>query len=448
MIMAWVVIQTRDDALAPLQLGWSTIVEGDVEQPAETEPPVESISIPSVSINQGSTASSASQTRTDDQDASETADDQTTPKVHLANVSNSLGLRTRQTDANVPGVGATDGTGREAIAQALLWIVNQQESDGRWRLDGDYADAGTIRTDTGATALALLALLGDGQTHLEGEHRESVRQGLAWLQQVQRENGDFFDIPEEGQEAHFYAHAQATIAFCEALALTGDDSLRPAAERAVHFLETAQNPTLGGWKYRPLNADGIGDLSVTGWALMALHSARMANIDVRYETFLVADLFLNSVQEHPSNAAYYKYRPDFPVAESQRLSMTAEGLLCRQWLGWPKRHLPLRRGIEFLTAERNMPEWKDHRRNVYAWYYTAQTLHNSGGKPWEEWFAHTLPLIVKAQQRGGRNRGSWHPHQPRGNPQERSRDAGRLYVTVMCVLILETPYRHAPLYEE
>lgn len=451
MVMAWIVIRNKDDSFAPLELGWSTIVESDAEDPSETEEVIQPIVIPSVSMSKNSDAARITEPVTPQESPAKKAspEESESPALKLANVSNSLSLRNRKSSPDDgEGRGAKKGTGREAIENALRWIVKQQESDGRWRLNGSYADAGTIETDTGATALALLALLGDGHTHQTGDFQQEVRSGLDWLAKIQRPNGDFFDILEEGREAHFYAHSQATIAYCEALALTGDDSLRPIAQRAVTFLEQAQNPALGGWKYRPLNDDGIGDLSVTGWALMALHSARMANLEVDLNSFFIAERFLNSVQEQPSTPQYYKYRPDFPIAPAQRHSMTAEGLLCRQWLGWPKNHLPMRRGVDFLMMEKNLPEWKPYRRNVYAWYYTAQTLHNIGGEKWKQWFEKTLPLLVNGQIRSGPDKGSWHPAKPPGDPYERSSEAGRLYLTVMCVLILETPYRHAPLYGE
>ncbi len=446
-ILTWIVFQTSEQTIAPLELGWSTIVESDAQEPAETPEIVQPIVIPSISMNKNREASQAT-VQTPAEAPTTPKNQQGKPSLNLVDVSNSLRLRKQKRgEADGTGQGAKKGTGREAIQDGLRWIVKQQESDGRWRLNGDYADAGTIETDTGATALALLALLGDGQTHIDGDYQVEVRKGLEWLRQTQRANGDFFDIEEQGREAHFYSHAQATIAYCEALALTEDESLRGPAEKGVQFLIDSQNQLLGGWKYRPLNDDGIGDLSVTGWALMALHSARMANINVDLNTFALAERFLDSVQERPSTPAFYKYRPDFPVNGPQRLSMTAEGLLCRQWLGWPKDHLPMQVGAQFLNNQQNTPEWKPNRRNVYAWYYTAQTLHNLGDKNWDQWFQHVLPLIVKGQTSGGKDKGSWHPLRPLGAPHERSREAGRLYLTVMCVLILETPYRHAPLYE-
>ncbi len=158
----------------------------------------------------------------------------------------------------------------------------------------------------------MLALLGDGNTPTQGTHKKAVALGIEWLIGQQKRNGDLFDSEEEGRTAHFYAHAQGTIALCEALALAEargepvSSTLRSAAEKAVKFLIDAQNPRLGGWKYRPLDVDGIGDLSVTGWALMALHSARMAKIDVPQETFLLASAFLDSTQVDIADGSRYR----------------------------------------------------------------------------------------------------------------------------------------------
>ncbi|OYW11093.1 MAG: hypothetical protein B7Z55_19850 [Planctomycetales bacterium 12-60-4] len=58
---------------------------------------------------------------------------------------------------------------QRAIKGGLAWLARQQTSDGHWELHQGYPDAGTpvIKTDTGATALALLALLG-------GEHGQQA----------------------------------------------------------------------------------------------------------------------------------------------------------------------------------------------------------------------------------------------------------------------------------
>src|SRR5690606_52027 len=74
-----------------------------------------------------------------------------------------------------------------------------------------------------------------------------------------------------------YAHSQCTIALCELYGMTQDPAFRKPAQKALEFCAKAQDPQQGGWRYVP----GIdSDLSVTGWFLMALQSAKMANLEV------------------------------------------------------------------------------------------------------------------------------------------------------------------------
>ena len=437
LIIAAVYVFTRDETqfIAPLDLGWLTeSARAAIVKPEAEFAPIE---LPN-------TPATAPPEMTEEPMPEEVPAAVSRPSVSPVDVTGALSGRRPDAQAAAAGDSGVNDEARRAIDKALGWLARHQQANGRWRLDEGYADAGRIRTDTGATALALLAFLGAGHTHQEGSHQAVVQKGLDWLRSTQRANGDLFDIAEEGKDAHFYAHAQGTIVLCEALALTGDPALVEPATRAVEFLAAAQNPVRGGWKYRPLDATGIGDLSVTGWALMALHSARMAGIDVPPEAYLLASAFLDSVQESPREDAFYKYRPDWAAAPEQRWSMTAEGLLCRQWLGWPKEDPALIEGVQFLLSEQNAPTWDSGRRNLYAWYYTGQTLHNIGGDEWIEWFHRVQHEITSHQSRDG----SWHPTNPRGAPLEYADLAGRLYLTVLAVLVLETPYRHAPIYRE
>lgn len=349
---------------------------------------------------------------------------------------------------------------RSCIERGLSWLARQQESGGNWKLHEGYPDPSerTIRTDTGATALALLALLGDGNTHTDGPHKDVVRKGLSWLKSVQKKDGDYHDHEELGRQTAFYSHAQATIAICEAYALTGDASLRESAERAIKFLLMSQHPSDGGWRYQPQDQKSMGDLSVTGWCLMALNTARMANIEVPLEPFNRVSVFIDSVEIQ--NGARYKYLPSDPPAKATA-AMTAEGLLCRQWLGWPKGWPAMQDGVKSLREADAAPEWAPGRRNVYEWYYVAQTLHNLGGDDWKQWYGRVQYLLVEHQNKAGSRKagedilGSWNPHvllrgkdKVYGSSEEYADKAGRLYLTAFCLLILETPYRHTPVYED
>ena len=364
------------------------------------------------------------------------------------------GRNQRMRNANLEQLGGSSDSER-AIKAGLGWLARHQTGDGHWELHQGYPDAGRsyVKTDTGATALALLAFLGHGDTHQSGEHQQVVEKGLKWLREIQDPvTGDLHDQrQEQGRNAAFYAHSMATIALCEALAMTHDAQLRPAAELAVKYLIESQHPDMGGWKYRPLTQRVMsGDISVTAWALMALHSARIAGISVPQEEFQRSSGFLDRVQEQ--GGARYKYEPNEPETRVT-VARTAIGLLCRQWLGWPKTHPPLVDGVKFLMEDRNRPQWSAGKRNVFEWYYITQVVHNMGGDDWKLWSAAILEAVVRNQVSSGSSkpgqdvRGSWSPR-PEGEGEEYADKAGRLYLTAMCVLILETPYRHRPIYEE
>lgn len=330
-----------------------------------------------------------------------------------------------------------------AISLGLGWLGRHQLESGNWQMHEGYPNPAerVFRTDTGATALALLAYLGHGQTHTDAKDdrtKETVRKGIEWLRRIQKKNGDFHDSEELGRQTAFYAHSQATIAICEAYILTNDRSLIEPAERGVRFLLKSQQPIDGGWKYQPQDARSVGDLSVTGWALMALHTARAAGINVADEPFQRATKFLNSVQEE--NGARYKYEPR--PGQTVSRAMTAEGLLCRLYLGWPHDHPSVMDGADFLTRPEHMPEWSNGKRNVYEWYYTGQMLHTLADERFKPWYDTLAKQIVEKQMRAGQSRGSWSPLQPDGARYEYAREAGRLYISCMTLLLLELPYRH------
>ena len=146
-----------------------------------------------------------------------------------------------------------------AVARGLRWLASVQNKDGSWSLAGyDASDEPDNKGDAAATSLALLPFLGAGQTHEHGMYKHHVAKGLKWLIDHQQEDGDL-RINFSGQ-AGMYAHGQATIVLCEALAMTGDQRFKKPAQQAIDFIVAAQNGR-GGWRYRPQQT---GDTSMLG----------------------------------------------------------------------------------------------------------------------------------------------------------------------------------------
>ena len=202
-----------------------------------------------------------------------------------------------------------------AVARALRWIAKQQTSAGCWSLSGPYSGKGGMESKTSATSLALMSLLGTGQTHKVGVYRDQVAGGLSWLIENQGEAGDL--RAGSSGNSGMYAHALATLVLCDAFKVTGDGTLRGPAQKAVDFIVAGQH-TAGGWRYKPGEA---GDTSVVGWQLMALHSAKSSYIRFPERTLPLASDFLDGVQS--KSGGQFSYMP----GQRPTATMTAAGLL-------------------------------------------------------------------------------------------------------------------------
>ena len=338
---------------------------------------------------------------------------------------------------NVYRSGGTTQT-EAAVARALKFLARHQRDDGRWSLnkfndtpdcDDTCTHPGREQSDIAATSLALLPFLGAGQTHLEGQYTDEIFKAVRWLVEHQKEDGGLLD------GGRMYAHGQAAIALSEAFALSGDEQLREPAQRALNFIVRAQH-SAGGWRYAPGEA---GDTSVVGWQLMALKSGQMAYLHVPPKTFEQADHFLDLVAGNSQQSRYCYQRGRGPDHV-----MTAEGLLCRQYLGWPKDHPGLEDGVRYLLKEH--PPDEEH-PNIYYWYYATQVMHHIGGSSWTQWNDDMRRLLVRLQETKGHAAGSWTPLGA-GHHAGFADRGGRIYMTALAACILEVYYRHMPIYSE
>lgn len=324
--------------------------------------------------------------------------------------------------------GGTPGT-EAAVEAGLKWLAKNQRSDGSWSLEGPYSDGGTSENRSAATAMGLNAFLGAGYTHKDGKYKDVVDYGLRFL--ISKQNKDGFFSDEAPSRQKMYAHALATIALCEAYGMTGDSKLRTAASKAIKFCEWSQSRQ-DAWRYEPKEG---ADLSMTGWYLMALMTGKMAGLNPDPKKIKNVSNYLDLVQT--SDSSRYSYTE----GERPSLSMTAVGLLCRQYLGWPKTHPAL---IE--TIERDLlpsrPQLDERRYSVYYWYYATQVLHHVGGEAWNRWNSAMREVLPAMQVTSGREAGSWAP-----DLDQFGAAGGRLYTTCFNIYCLEVYYRHLSLYD-
>jgi hypothetical protein len=355
---------------------------------------------------------------------------------------------------------------------------------------GQCRDPGSMASAVnGATGLALLPFISHGNTHASGPHRDQVKTGLRFLVARMGADGSFWEpsgtmyshalawwalcedcrivkeTPGRASEStaslsQFSPPAPATRSWpgakkpvrtvpprttrkpagSPAKAPVPDDPadqpldpdaaagavIRAAAAKAMAFTVAAQDPRRGGWRYKP-GTDS--DISVTGWQVVAFHSATKVGFDVPAPTALGVTGFLNSVQSN--YGATYGYTSPVSTTPTQ----SSIGLLCRIYTGWEREQPGLQNGVAMLA--RQGPSETD----MYYNYYATLVLLHVGGPPWEDWNRKLRDYLIRTQSRVGHEAGSWHfpgPHTSSG---------GRLYNTALVLLILETYYRAPSVYK-
>ncbi|MEO8269504.1 MAG: hypothetical protein ABI557_07290 [Aureliella sp.] len=337
-----------------------------------------------------------------------------------------------------------------AIERGLEFLAKHQRADGSWRLQ-DFDTPVLMRSDTAATGLALLSFQGAGYTHNQFKYAGTLRKAVQFLVAHQKTDGDLYipQDPASDQNAWLYSHAIASLALCEAVGMTQDEQLRPAAQKAIDFMVASQDPQLGGWRYRP----GVGaDTSVTGWFMMAFKSGQLAGLNVPEKTFATIEKYVAASQAVSGEAYLYRYNPFAADTLQQRHGlaptsvMTSVGLLMRLYFGWKRDRAEMMDGADYLLA--HPPENGSvtaSRRDTYYWYYATQVMFHMRGERWEKWHDRLYPLLINSQIVDGEMAGSWDPNYP--TPDLWARYGGRLYVTTLNLLSLEVSYRHLPLYE-
>ena len=343
------------------------------------------------------------------------------------------------------------------VDRGLEFLGRAQQADGRWSL-GVYPGskdepAPKLASDTAATGLALLSFLGAGYDHFEGKHRDTVRRGLEFLLTAQKDDGDLYlpADPLSNSCSWLYSHGIATMALCEAVGMTGDAIIRPAAERACRFITASQHPDRGGWRYTPRSD---ADLSVSGWMLVALRSGQLAKVPVetrsldRVRTLLEASTIAPSTPAARSPLTRFHYnaiKPDQRPSEMSTACMNAVGTLMRLHTGWKKTDPQvIDNGRTLATLRPTYGTASQKLRDCYLWYYISQVLVHTGGSDWDEWYKGLEELLATRQVVGGPLGGSWDPLGP--TPDRWGQYGGRLYVTTLHLLTLEVPYRHLPTY--
>lgn len=306
-----------------------------------------------------------------------------------------------------------------AVGRALDALARIQNEDGSF--PERFGDS------TGIPALAGMAFLSRGHLPTEGPYAEAINRSIDFVLANQKDTGLF----EKGKAGSgpMYAHNIATLFLSEVSGMVDPErqaKIGTALPEALALIYQAQQvekseQDQGGWRYHPGSKDS--DTSCSGWALMALRSAKLNGAAVPDKAIQDALAYLERHQDPETGTFGYMNRNDH--AET----LTGMGLLCLELCGRHGTERTVKAGDYVMKTYRGLPEAK---HGTYGVYYTAQGLFQLGGRYWAEFAPWMYATYLARQQPDG----FWE-----------SREAGKIYGTSMIVLAFTVPYRQLPIYQ-
>ena len=319
-----------------------------------------------------------------------------------------------------------------AVDKALEWLAYHQEVDGHWDSKKFGADG---EHDTFCTGVAMLAFLGAGHSERVGQWKENVQRAVGWMKAEQKPTGEIHT--RFGYEA-----ATATMALAEAAGMSNIKETREAAQKAVNYCveihQCGEGSEKMGWRYGPKEA---GDLSVTGWFIMALKSSKVAGLHVDPAAFEGAIKFLDFVQQkidNPPAGVETGYGPVVAygyTGPGNGGRLCAIGNLARQFLGWKKEDL--QGSVEYFVKAHGLPKPDAAGLDLYYTYYGTLCTFQQGGDTWKNWNEAMKAALLPRQCKGGDDAGSWNP-----DTAAFSKNWGRVGETAISCLCLEVYYRY------
>lgn len=306
-----------------------------------------------------------------------------------------------------------------AVERGLQFLAKVQQTDGKF--------PGTYGGSSGIPSLVAMAFLSKGYTPTEGRYAETINRCIDFVLRSQQRNG-VINAGSAGS-GPMYAHNISTLFLSEVSGMVDPERQKRIARalpRALKVILDAQRIPKqerhrGGWRYHPHSDDS--DTSCSGWALMALRSAKLNGAAVPDRAIEDAVKYL-----------YRNYDPQqgcfgYSGKHNHRESLTGMGLLCLELCGEHGKPATIKAGDFVLKTHRSLA---NNHHGYYGNYYAAQGMFQLGGKYWETYADWMYEHYLRNQEEDG----SWV-----------SLEAGSVYGSAMMVLAFTVPYRQLPIYQ-
>lgn len=339
-----------------------------------------------------------------------------------------------------------------AVDNGLAWLASQQEADGRFPSDEDSAQPAV-------TSLAIMAFLSRGYIPDQGKYGQTISEAIDFTLSTQSRRGYFSLLPVIPPAHHLnpaqtvtYNHSITGLMLGEVYGMTSGERSRRIESalakaliyhREVQTRQKQHRDDFGGWRYGyPDSPDASSDMSVTGWALMFLRSARNAEFNVPKQYFdegldFVERCYEPDIRQHEKGI--FRYRPKTSAGSKSNpqitLPNTASAMLTLI-LGGRLKHESIAVGTQWFQSREYPRPWNLGYFYLGS-YYSSQAMAQVGGDAWNEVFPQIARRLLEEQT----DDGAWRL----GNGNEAK--FGKAYSSSLAILALTPAYQLLPIYQ-
>jgi hypothetical protein len=312
---------------------------------------------------------------------------------------------------------------KRTVDHALAWLASRQGRDGRWT-------ANENRYPTAMTALAGMAMLGEGSTTTQGRYAPQIRRAVSYLTERSQTNGLIGD--PRSDDRYTYGHGFAMLFLSQVVgeeeAQDRRTKLVDVLTRAVVFTGRAQTKA-GGWGYvSAKDGRGYDEGSTTITQVQGLRGCRNAGIPVPKEIIDKAVGYIKKCTRDDGGVQYSS------KGGSGRPAITAAAVACLFNAGeYDSKYVPkllkyCEKNLDNI-GNRGFGHWH------YAHYYYAQVRYRQGGKLWKEYRDRVYRRLVSEARDDGK-----HAMWTQGY-------IGSVYTTSMNLTILQLDNGTLPIYQ-
>ena len=351
----------------------------------------------------------------------------------------------------------------KSVRRGLTWLATQQQPDG--------AFPAHERSQPAVTSFCLMAFLARGESPADGQYQQQLTKAIDYITSQQKPNGlislvgpsavpiprdyrtveapQYANKPNSVAVISVYNHAISALALCEAYGQCNSvqaKKMAPVIEKAIAATLEMQRwrgkakKNVNGWRYLTRREEGDSDLSVTGWQLMFLRSARNAGFDVPTESIDGAVKYVENCFWKDRNRRVHVYLAGNRSKVTR--SMAGAGILAMAHAGKHNSKQAIASGDCLLKYDfsdydsEKAPYGKRADRYHYGAVLCTQGMYQLGGKYWEQFF----PKLVNAFLANQQDDGSWLTtglDQPYGG----------CYTTSLSILSLSVPDQMLPIFQ-